>query len=87
MQESEWELEKYGQFLHALIMHHDLRDANRLKTFKLLGNPSDFFRLFFLLEIVHSGSGVIQLLHVRIIHSYWAFWELPKAFAHMYDNV
>jgi hypothetical protein len=39
------------------------------------------------LEIVHSGSGVIQLLHVRIIHNYWAFWELPKAFAHMYDIV
>ena len=71
------------------IMHHSQRDTNRLKTFKLLGNQSDFFRLFFLsfLEIVHSGSGVIQLLHVRIIHNYWAFRELPKAFAHMYDIV
>ena len=62
------------------IMHHNQRDTNRLKTFKLLGNQSDFFRLFFLsfLEIIRSGSGVIQLLHVGIIHKTWAAWSFQR---------
>ena len=60
--------------LEQPIMHHNQRDTNRLQTFKLLGKANVFFKLFFLsfLEIIRSGPGVIQLLHVGIIHKTWA---------------
>ena len=85
--ESEWEFTKIRTVLTWSADIAQPKGYQRLKAFKLLRNPNDFFKLFFLsfLEIVRPCSGVIQLLHVRIIHKTWASWELQKAFAHMYD--
>ena len=48
MHESEWEFGKYGQFLHDQPIMQNQTDAKSLKAFKLLGNPNDFCKLFFL---------------------------------------
>ena len=79
--------EKYGQFLHDQPIMQNQTDAKSLKAFKLLGNPNDFCKLFFLsfLEINPNMQELdrSRAQHVRIIYG----WELPKAFAHMRDIV
>ena len=95
MHESEWE---FGKIRAILTWSADNAEPNGCKKPQSFQAPwkSEWFLQAVLLEFSgdqseHAGtgslqstcSGMIWLLHVRIIHG----WELPKAFAHMRDIV